>query len=630
MSYILIDTVEKLDTFLENTTKLPAVIYADIETTGLDYFVDEILLFQVMIGKDIYILDVRELGYAFLTGMIRWIGNNSRAVFHNTKFDLKFIYHRTGFLLENVYDTMTAEAVLLSGSGKQYFSLEELAEKYSDTFMDKEVRKEFINYPKDQPFTEKQLNYSALDVKVLEHIYLAQIKQFEETNQNKVIELESNLIPIVAKMEYDGITLNRDEWIKLDRVARQHLEELNDKLIPEIADYAINKFKVNNGLELVSRLKISEGTKTKRDRLALESITDLPLMKRWICEHINLGSWQQKVAILNMYGVRVTSSNEKIIQKHAAKFPIVSKLLEISGVEKQISQYGESFLKDIHPFTGRVHTEYSTVGTQTGRFSSSRPNLQNVPTDGGYRECFIPRPGYVFISCDYSQQEYRLAGAVSGDPIIIEAYLKGYDMHTATAANFNNKDLKDVTKEERKWGKTRNFEIIYGTTEYGLSKSLKCSIAEALEKLKMYWKGYPRLYKFKEMAEKKIMELGYSVTPLGRRRYNLVKPLLGNSNDYLFWEARVKREGFNHIIQGGGADIIKISMVNLFRNNPFGDKFRILLQIHDELLFEIHESVAKEAGEFIKMEMVNAEQPFLGTIPAVVEGYDIVKERWSK
>ncbi len=630
MSYILIDTVEKFEKFLESTTKLPAVIYADIETTGLDWFEKEILLFQVMIGKDIYILNVRELGYAFLTGMIRWIGNNSKVVFHNTKFDLKFIYHRTGFLLENVYDTMTAEAVLLSGSGKQYFSLEELAEKYADTFMDKEIRKDFIDYPKDQPFTEKQLNYSALDVKVLEPIYLKQIKQFEETKQVKVIELESDLIPIVAKMEYDGITLRAEDWIILDRVARQHLKELNDNLLPEIADYAIKKCKGKNGLELATYLKISDGTKTKRDRLALESITDLSLMKGWVCEHINLGSWQQKVAILNMYGVKVTSSNEKVIQKYAAKFPIVEKLLEISGVEKQISQYGESFLKDIHPFSGRVHTEYSTVGTQTGRFSSSKPNLQNVPTDGGYRECFVPRPGYIFIACDYSQQEYRLAGSVSAEPVIIEAYIKGYDMHTSTAANFNNKELKDVTKEERKWGKTRNFEIIYGTTEYGLSKSLKCSIAEALEKLKKYWKGYPRLYKFKEMAEKKIMEVGYSVTPLGRRRYNLPKPLLGNSNDYMFWEARVKREGFNHIIQGGGADIIKMAMVNLFRKNPFGDKFRILLQIHDELLFEVHESIANEAGQFIRDEMVNAEQPFLGRIPAVVEGYDVIKERWSK
>jgi DNA polymerase-1 len=185
--------------------------------------------------------------------------------------------------------------------------------------------------------------------------------------------------------------------------------------------------------------------------------------------------------------------------------------------------------------------------------------MQQVPRKGGYRECFIPDEGYVFAIVDYSQQEYRLAGAVSRDNVIIKAYQSGSDMHTATAQTQTGKT--EVTPEERNIGKTINFAVLYGSTEFGLKHNLQIPIEEAKEILRKFWDGYPNLSKFMELAGKKILELGFSSTVMGRRRYNVPKPTFGNSYEISKWRERVLREGRNHIIQGGGADMLKIAMI---------------------------------------------------------------------
>lgn len=625
MSYVLVDTNEKLVEMLRDLRVVPDVVYADIETTGLDWFVNDILLFQIKVGNSIYVVDVRELGYGRFTELVSSIGNRSRVVFHNGKFDLKFIYHRTGILLENMYDTMTAEVVLNSGIGKQFYGLAELAEKYADIFMDKDTRMEFVDYPKDKPFTDKQFAYSALDVKVLEPIYHAQIKQFEQTNQIQIADLESNLLPIVAKMEYDGISLDTKMWLDIEKEAILKRDVLTKDFEETILDFLVS-LKYPNALELVRATHLLQKNKfSKRICTFLEEITDFSIFRGWLKEHLNVKSSHQLLAIFNLMGIDCPSTNEKVLDDYK-EFPIVEKLIEIRGINKQIDQYGSNFLKAIHTETGKIHTEYLTVGTQTGRFSSNKPNLQNVPRDGGYRECFIPEEGYVFAAVDYSQQEYRLAGAVSREPVIIDAYKSGSDMHTATTKIVLKKD--EITSKERNTGKTVNFAILYGSTEWGLKKNLGIKVEEAKRIITDFWKGYPNLQKFMDRAGERILELGYSVTPMKRRRYNVPRPLLGNSRDYVMWRERVLREGKNHIIQGGGADIIKLAMVEIYRRNPFGDKLKLCLQIHDEIVTQVHRSVKEEAKEFIIAVMEEVEQRFLGEIPAKADGK--LLERWSK
>jgi len=258
----------------------------------------------------------------------------------------------------------------------------------------------------------------------------------------------------------------------------------------------------------------------------------------------------------------------------------------------------------------------------------SKINMQNIPVQTGHREAFMAEEGFSLLACDYSQQEYRLAGAISKEPKIIEAYINGFDMHIATAALRYKKELVDITKEERNKGKAVNFTIIYGGTEYALSKNLNIPKREAIELLNEYWAGYPILSAHKTATENKIAELGYSVTLLGRRRYWKELSPFSTPQEVVNYENRMKREGYNHIIQGTGADVTKLAMIGIDRNNPFGDKFRLLLQIHDELVAEIHDSIIEDATRFMKYEMETAFQPFLGVIPALADAH--VAKRWTK
>lgn len=626
MSYLFLDTVDEVMNLIDIIDSNEGFIGADLETTGLDWILDKILLLQLNIGGVIYLVDVRKVGYECLGEIVRAMNTSRNTfIFHNGKFDLRFIFYATKQLLLNVYDTMIVEAVLKAGTGKMFFSLAELAERYTDYFMDKGGRKDFINFPDEMPYTESMLQYAAFDVKLLDEIRLGQLELLEKTFQVNVEKLENKLMPIVAKMECDGIRLDAEEWLAVEAKAIERRDNLTEQLKEMIADFAMG-LQAENGVVLAEKLLIP--IKTKRDRVALEQITDVSLIREWIKNNFNVKSSQQMKRYLNMNGVEVDSTDEKIIGDFAGN-PIIDLLLGIREVNKQIDSYGRNVIELIHPVTGKIHTEYITVGTRTGRFSSNKPNMQNVPRKGGYRECFHPDEGYVFAACDYSQQEYRLAGAVSRDKRIIEAYKNGSDMHTATAQLIYHKppDYKP-TDEERTRGKTVNFAILYGSTEYGLKNNLDIPISEAKQIISDFWNGYKYLSGFMDAVGKNILEYGFSSTPMGRRRYNLAKPVYMNSYEFKRWEARVLREGRNFVIQGGGADMLKEAIVELYYRNPFGDKFRLCLQIHDELVAQVHESIKEEGLEFLKSIMLEVESKYLGEIPAKVDGK--LKEKWSK
>lgn len=589
-------------------------VFCDIESTGLDARLSSLLLFQVMTGDQIFIYDFLHLNREHLKYLINLLEfTKVKCVFHNTKFDIKFIYENSGIWMKNLFDTMYCEVLLNAGIGKALYSLDELTEKYTTLVLDKEVRKEFINHGEVKEFSAQMLNYSAMDVLALKGIYEQQLLRIKEAREEKVLQVEMDLLTVVAKMEHDGILLDQDKWLLLEDKAKA-IAEFN-KI--QITDELFSKFgSFENALKLADTLKIP--VKTKRDRSALESILDQKLSYDWARGKFNIDSHQQLRLALNLIGIPVTSVDKKVL-KNFKEHEIIQKLLEYSENEKRVSTYGRNLLKLIHPITGRIHADFFNIGAATGRFSSGHPNMQNIPNAEGYKQCFISSPEYYFLTLDYSQQEYRLAGAVSNEQRIIDAYLAGSDMHTATGAIVFNKKLSDVTKEERYIGKTMNFAILYGSTEWGLKRNLGVSLDRAVELLKSFWDGYPTLHKFKNSVEEKIVELGYSITPLGRRRYNTEKSIYMNNNEYFQYNSRIKREGFNHVIQGGGADILKIAMVNIHNKNPFGDKLRLLIQVHDELDAEAHESVRVDAAEFMKEEMLKAESLFLGPIPSKVD-----------
>jgi DNA polymerase I-like protein with 3'-5' exonuclease and polymerase domains len=615
-----------LFTLIENLTQVPEfqkelftsdALSIDTESSGLDIYATTWLLLQVKTNNKIFIFDVRKLGSRNITYIINLIKSSDKLILlHNAKFDLKIIYLNTGIMLTNVYDSMVTEVLINQGVGKQFYSLKELVEKYCNVVLDKEAREGFYNYQEDS-FSNELLTYSALDVNYLDTIYQEHMRLIFESNQKKTYDLEMRLVAPVADMEINGVILDRNAWIALIKTAELKIESSKKEIIDYILSH-IDFKKYNNALETAKELLIP--IKTKKMEKALELISNPEAVIDWFRDNLNIGSPLQIKRLFNLLGIPLESTGENELKKIRLTTPLADLLLIHREATKKITTYGEKFLENINVTTGKIHSEFNQVGTQSGRFSSDSPNLQNIPKEEEYRHCFVAGEGKVFLCKDYSQQEYRLAGAVSKERKIIEAYQKGLDMHSATASAIFEIPIEEVTKEQRDKGKTINFSILYGSTKYGLAYKLQVDINVAEIFLQQVEEAFPNLSLFKEMVSNEIWKRKYSCTPLGRKRYFAEKVLFSDYKEAQAYESKTKREGFNHIVQGGGADAVKIAMCDIYYNNPFGDKLKLKMQIHDELVTEADESIAKEADAFVTNCMINALQPFLGEIPAKVEG----------
>ncbi len=632
MGFIYLDgtNYSEVERFIAELGEYSGPIKLDTETTGLDIFTADLILLQIKL-KNTYIFNCLSIKKEYIRNLIDLLNSTRRTIIlHNAKYDLKILYNHFKIMLENVYDTMWMEVLINQGIGQKFYSLEDLVFKYCDVVLDKTVRKSFFtNFAGN--ITQEMLVYSAQDVEYLEYIREQQIKQLKAEGEMKVVKLENDLVPALAEIEYTGIGIDSQEWVN---ISKRNLEIFEKQEI-DLKQYVINellKKPFSNALEFADKLNIP--VKTKRDRLAVEGLSDPSLIRDWATNQFNLGSHKQVLTMIKALGVDVPSTNEKVLKDYKNEHEFISNLLDYREFEKKLSTYGLSFLNNIHPVTGRIHTELLDLGADSGRLSSQSPNLQNIPSYDKktktleYRECFRADPGKLFLSVDYSQEEYRLAGAITKEKVIIDAYKENKDMHTATAALIGNKAMEDVTKIERNNAKPINFAILYGSSEYGLSYNLGIPVQAAKNIIDIFYGGYPTLAKVKKAVEDRIVELKYSVTLLGRKRYWKDEPDFSTPQEILKYRARMKREGFNHIIQGTGADIAKLAIVELRKRNPFGDKFKMVLQVHDEILAEITNDIKEEATYFMESVMREVEQPFLGEIPAVVESH--CSERWSK
>jgi DNA polymerase-1 len=291
----------------------------------------------------------------------------------------------------------------------------------------------------------------------------------------------------------------------------------------------------------------------------------------------------------------------------APKHEIVARILEWRGLIKLKNTYVDALPNEVNNKTGRIHTTYSQAVAATGRLSSNNPNLQNIPirTERGrqIRKAFIPRnKNYTLLAADYSQIELRLIAELSGDEVMKESFLKGEDIHRSTAAKVFNVPLEEVTREQRSHAKTVNFGIIYGVSAFGLSNQTNLSRKEAKELIETYYETYPTLKKYIAKQIDFARDNGFVETILGRRRY--LKNI--NSQNSIV-RSGDERNAVNAPIQGSAADIIKIAMINiqqvLKRDNY---KSKMLLQVHDELVFDIHKDELDILKPLIKYEMENA------------------------
>ena len=297
------------------------------------------------------------------------------------------------------------------------------------------------------------------------------------------------------------------------------------------------------------------------------------------------------------------STTEDILLKLRDRHPLVDKILELRGIRKLLSTYVNALPALINPSTGRIHTTYNQTVTATGRLSSTNPNLQNIPvrTDDGkeIRRAFIPADGNLFFSADYSQIELRLVADLSHDKTMIDAFANGHDIHAITASRIYHKPLEQVTSDERRKAKTANFGILYGISAFGLAQRLNIPRDEAKMLIDGYYTTFPQVRDYIDRSIAQAREKGYVTTLYGRRR---MLPDINSRNAVV--RGFSERNAINAPIQGTAADVIKLAMVriyNRFKNE--GIRSRMILQVHDELNFDVIPSELAQVQRIVIEEM---------------------------
>ncbi len=311
------------------------------------------------------------------------------------------------------------------------------------------------------------------------------------------------------------------------------------------------------------------------------------------------------------------STSEDVLEKLLPKNPIVGKILEYRQIKKLLNTYLTALPAAINPETGRVHTNYNQTVTATGRISSSAPNLQNIPVRDemgrDIRKAFIPSPGNLFLSADYSQIELRLAADFAGDETMLEAFREGKDVHAITAAKIYHKpNIEDVTADERRNAKTANFGILYGISAFGLSTRLGIPRAEAKKLIDNYFKTFPTIHKYMSDAVEFARDHGYVETKMGRKRR---LPDINSKNPVV--RGYAERNAINAPMQGLAADIIKTAMVNIFaRMVERRLRSRMIMQVHDELNFDV---VPEELSELQEIVVTGMESAYKGRVRLTAE-----------
>lgn len=478
---------------------------------------------------------------------------------HNAKYDYT-ILTRHGLTVSPItFDTMIAE--WLTDPASKYKGLKDLAFHRLGIEM-QEISTLIGKGKKQRPFSEVPIEeaapYGAADADVTLRLIPPLQKEIEAKNQQRILELELPLIPVLAEMEMTGIGVD----VAFFRQMSQDLAARMQALEREIYEIAGEPFNINSTQQLSDVLF----NKLQFPREGL---------KKTKSGHFS------------------TANNVLLEMKQTeqeAQFGIIARIIEYRELGKLKSTYVDALPQMVGP-DGRIHTSFNQTGAITGRIASSNPNLQNIPirSEVGQqiRRGFVAKPDHLFLAADYSQVELRILAHISQDEALLEAFRQGEDVHSATAAAVYGIPLEEVTYNQRRFAKAVNFGLIYGMGAFRLARDSGLTLAEAENYIEAYFARFPGIRGYLDETKKLAKEQGYVETLLGRRRYFPVfkKPQTGsNRQAYL----RAEREAVNHPIQGTAADIIKIAMLNLHEAlRPFAAK--MLLQVHDELVLELPE-----------------------------------------
>ena len=567
--YFLVNTQESKQDLLSKLLASTAFCF-DNETTGLDVLNSDALglAFSITKGEAYYVPlsskeDVQFFKPAFESKALK--------IAQNLKFDLQILKNYDVQVQEPFYDTMLAHYLIEPDKRHNMDELSRTYLKYDPVSIETLIGKKGkgqIKMSEVDPETVKE--YAAEDADITLQLKSALDPYLRVQNASKVFnEIELPLVPVLASMERAGIRIDsqflQDYSVDL---GRQILE-----IEQRIYEQAGEKFNIASPLQLGKILfdKLNLDEKAKKTKT---------------------GQYQ---------------TGEDVLQKLSHKSTIVQDILDFRGLQKLKSTYVDALPLLVNENTGRVHTTFNQAVAATGRLSSTNPNLQNIPvrTERGreVRKAFIPASeDFLILSADYSQIELRVIASMSGDEGMIEAFKQNLDIHAATAAKVFGVPLEEVTKEQRYKAKSVNFGLIYGQGAFGLAENLGISRTEAKEIIDNYFKQFPGIRTYMDDVIENARTHGYVETLMGRRRY--LRDI--NSNNATV-RSFAERNAINAPIQGAAADMIKMAMIRInkrMQEKPY--KSKMLLQVHDELLFDVHKDEVEEITNLVKTEMQNA------------------------
>lgn len=572
VNYQLIDNKERRKELIEKllTSKFVSL---DTETTSVNAFQAELvgLSFSVQENEAFYVpVPANTEKAQEIVNEFRCIYENEKIlkIGQNIKYDISVLSNYGIELKGNIFDTMVAHYLI---QPEQQHNMDYLAEvylKYKTIHID-----ELIGAKGKNQLNMRDLNpadvyeYACEDADVTLKLKNKLEKELTEKGvQDLFYQIEMPLLPVLAYMEKNGARINT---LSLKETAEQfkwRMEKIEEKIY-ELADEKFNIASPKQvGEILFDKLKIAPNAKKTKN------------------------------------GQYITS--EDVLQS-LKQHEIVSLILEHRGLKKLVGTYIEALPALINPKTGKIHTSYNQTIAATGRLSSSNPNLQNIPIrdDDGkeIRKAFIPDEGCLFFSADYSQIELRIMAHLSQDQQMIEAFQHGDDIHAATAARIFKKDIKEVSKEERRKAKTANFGIIYGISVFGLAERMNVSRAEAKELIDGYFDTYKGIRDYMEQSKEEARKKGYIETIFKRKRY---LPDINSRNSVV--RGYAERNAINAPIQGSAADIIKLAMIRIYKRFKEENlKSTMILQVHDELNFNVIPEELEKVKQIVIDEMEN-------------------------
>jgi DNA polymerase-1 len=573
--YHLIDSIDKAKQLAETLSKQPSFCF-DTETTGVDANQAELVGISFAFkAHEAYYIPIPEAYHE----AVKWVeifkpvfeSDSIEKVGQNLKYDISILRWYDVKVKGKFFDTMIAHYLLQPDQRHNMDALAMTYLHYQPVPIEKLIGKKGKNQLSMRMVDLETIKeYAAEDADITWQLRQVFEPMLRETGTEKLFyETEMPLVPVLASMEAEGVNLDIPA-----------LERFSEQLSDEIEQMEVEIFR-QAGVEF--------------------NISSPKQLGEVLFERLKLSSKPKKTKT-GQY-----STGEDVLVKLAYKHPIVEKILEYRSLTKLKSTYVDALPLLVNPRDGRIHTSYNQAVAATGRLSSNNPNLQNIPirTPRGreIRKAFIPRNDeYILLAADYSQIELRIIAHLSKDVAMMEAFQQGMDIHIATASRVYGVPPKDVSKEMRRHAKTVNFGIIYGISAFGLSERLGIPRKEAAAIIKSYFEKYPGIHRYMETTKEFAREHGYVETILGRRRY-----LSDIHSANAVVRGYAERNAINAPIQGSSADMIKIAMINVFNEiERLNLKSRMILQVHDELVFDVHKEEVDVLRSMVEDKMVHA------------------------